>query len=479
LRNRIISELPVYLIYIVLFSATVSYPFFWDTIQLASEHATFFYNSGFSSIILPNEIDSGHIPSLGIYLAAVWKIFGRTLIVSHLAMLPFVAGIVYQVLRLSRKLFSGKWYPLAALIILIDPTLLAQSTMVSPDVILVFFFLLAVNSLLSGNRTFLSLALAGLTLASMRGMMCAGALFIVQVILISARSKTASGSYIPRKPLQVLIRTIISWLPAFLLAASFFAWHYIKTGWIGYHENMPWSDLFEPAGLKGSLFNIFILGWRLADFGRLFVWIAGAACFWHWLRNRPPLDMTLIFFITAYAVFLLILGGTLIFHKNLSGHRYLLPLYILFTVSVLYYLFNTGDALPRKFLAALMIAGLVSGNFWVYPDRIAKGWDSTLAYLPYFPLRQKMMTFMEQEGISASETGSAFPNNDKFDHISLNGNKQSFAERDFTTNRYILWSNIYNDFSDEELGSLENWIKLRELKTVQVRMVLYKNPGLK
>jgi hypothetical protein len=105
-----ISSLPFYLIFLILLSATVSYPFFWDTIQLASKQAHFFYETGFHSIILPNEIDSGHIPSLGIYLALLWKIMGKSLIVSHLAMLPFVMGIVFQSILLVRRLFSSDWY---------------------------------------------------------------------------------------------------------------------------------------------------------------------------------------------------------------------------------------------------------------------------------------------------------------------------------------------------------------------------------
>lgn len=68
--RQYIKYLPTYLFFFILLLATVKYPFFWDTVQLASKHAHFFYETDFHSIILPNEIDSGHIPTLGIYLAA-------------------------------------------------------------------------------------------------------------------------------------------------------------------------------------------------------------------------------------------------------------------------------------------------------------------------------------------------------------------------------------------------------------------------
>jgi hypothetical protein len=410
----------------------------------------------------------------------VWKIFGRTLIVSHLAMLPFVIGIVYQGLKLARSLFSSKWYPLAGLIILIDPTLLAQSTLVSPDVLVVFFLLFAINSILNGKRFLLILSLAGLTLASMRGMMCAAALFISESVLLAFRSKTVTGSFIPAGVIKTLKDKLISYLPAAAIALAFFSWHYYKTGWIGHHENMPWAEFFEPADLKGAIFNVFILGWRLADFGRLLIWITGAFCLWHFLHHKPLLPdefkMTLILF----AVLLFILGGTLITHRNLSGHRYLLPVYLTFTISVLYYFFNIADdKLPKKLFSAVMITGLLSGNFWVYPDTVSKGWDSSLAYLPYFPLRENMMDYMNENNIKPDETGTGFPNEDSFDLIDLNGNNNSFSSKDLAASRYMFWSNIYNEFSDAELDSLKSWEKIKELKSCQVRIILYKNPYIK
>ena len=184
-------ELVLYITFLLLVLATARMPFFWDTIQFASRHTDFFFNNGFRSIILPNEIDSGHIPTLGIYLAAVWKIFGRSLVVSHLAMLPFVMGIVWQSVKLSKKLFDKKWYFAALVVILVDPTLLAQCTLVSPDVILVFFFLMALNNLQKKERTLFSIALAGLSLSSMRGMMCAGGFFFAEVIIKYSQGSTS------------------------------------------------------------------------------------------------------------------------------------------------------------------------------------------------------------------------------------------------------------------------------------------------
>ena len=45
--------------------------------------------------------------------------------------------------------------------------------------------------------------------------------------------------------------------------------HYLETGWMGYHENSPWAPAFEKVDFQGAIKNILILGWRLLDFGRV------------------------------------------------------------------------------------------------------------------------------------------------------------------------------------------------------------------
>ncbi|HXA01125.1 MAG TPA: hypothetical protein VNW99_04000, partial [Cytophagaceae bacterium] len=83
--------------------------FFWDTIQLGSSQAHWFYDNDFQYFFLPGNIDSGHPPLFGFYLAILWKFFGRTLEVSHFAMLPFLFGIVIQIYILLKKFFEEKY----------------------------------------------------------------------------------------------------------------------------------------------------------------------------------------------------------------------------------------------------------------------------------------------------------------------------------------------------------------------------------
>jgi len=304
-------------------------------------------------------------------------------------------------------------------------------------------------------------------------------LFIAHLIIKSI-AKPNNGSFGAK--LKSVISSAFSilplYLPAIVIVFSFLAWHYYKTGWIGYHKNMPWYPLFEIVDFKGAIRNVFILGWRLNDFGHLFVWLAGILCVWHFVKKRPLLNDTFRNLAILYICLLLALGQAVVLHKGLAGHRYLLPLYLLFSLIVSYYVFHyvTSCKTKKVFFAALLI-GLLSGNCWVYPDKIAKGWDSTLAYLPYHPLRTKMIQYMHDEKISIAETGSPFPNHGQFRYLDLSNSHESFAILDLKTNQYVFYSNVYNDFTDEELSELKNrWTIVKEYRSMQVRVTLYKRP---
>ena len=478
-NSPFIVKIILYLIFTLLVVGTMQFPFFWDTIQLGSEHAHFFYETNFRSIILPNVIDSGHIPILGIYLASIWTLFGKSLILSHLSMLPFVLGIVFQSIQLCRRLFSSEWYYAITILLLADATLLAQCSLISPDVILMFFFIMAINHWFSKKKLWYTIALAGMALASMRGMMCVAAMGFTQAVDYFLRHKnTGKGFAAYFKILSKLLSDLLpAYLPAIFITGSFLVWHYVKTGWIGYHTSMPWYPLFEKVNFAGAIYNIGILGWRLIDFGRVFVWIVAACCIVHYLKYRPKVNSTLQSLIILSVSVLLIFSYIVVFHKNLSGHRYLLPVYFSFALTVYYYLFHFADFKWKKAFVILMLAGLLSGNFWIYPDSIAKGWDSTLAYLPYHPLRKQMMEYMQLKGIKMSETGTTFPNHGKLKYFDVSDNEDSFDTINMKTNRYIFYSNVFNDVSDEELKELsDSWKNIKEYRCLQVRITLYKKP---
>lgn len=96
---------------------------------------------------------------------------------------------------------------------------------------------------------------------------------------------------------------------------------------------------------------------------------------------------------------------------------------------------------------------------------------------PYQSLRTKMIHYIKREGIDLNHIGTTFPNHGKWKYFDVSESTESFAELDFTKNSYVFYSNIFNDFTEEEIDELNtHWIKVQEYSCIQVRVTLFKRP---
>jgi hypothetical protein len=172
------------------------------------------------------------------------------------------------------------------------------------------------------------------------------------------------------------------------------------------------------------------------------------------------------------------LAGQIIWFNNLVAHRYLLPVFLAFSLLALYLLYSFISSNRIKTIVSIIwLIGLISGNFWVYPDKVAQGWDSTLAHLPYYELRSEMIGYLNSNNINIEEVGSDFPMTGKFKYLDLSGNQIEFPEKDLDDQKFVLYSNIFNDFSDEQIDELSlKWQVVHKIQKCQIFMVLYQNP---
>lgn len=445
--------------------------FFWDTIQLASEHGHFFFEQGFSSLLLPDEMDSGHPPFFGMYVAFCWKILGKTLAVSHLSMLPFLWGITWQSMRLGEKIL-GEWQAFFLILILkINPISAGQSVLVTPDTPLLFFFLMALNSILNThksrfNTVLLSLAVLGLSMISMRGMMVGVALFLFQVYKVW-ESKELS--------LKKGVLTMLPYSLGGLCALSFLIYHFEAKGWVGYYAGSRWAPAFERVDIQGFIKNTVVLAWRLVDAGHLILWgvIAYAVVYFYKNKSWRSFKMTPQYGVLL-GLLLVVLSPALLLHQGLLQHRYLLPVYCVINVLSLKLVSDMKAGTIPNILYSLIFVGLFSGHFWIYPQPIATSWDTTLAHLPYYRLRSEMLDFIEKEKIPLEAIGTAYPNSNTFKYTDLKNSTAQLDSLNFDKNRYVFYSNVMNDFNQPELEELKkNWKILKILRGGQVEVILY------
>lgn len=450
-------------------------PFFWDTVQLGSKHAHYFYENSLHWLPLPEDIDSGHPPVFGYYLACVWSFFGKNLPASHWAMLPFLLLNVWLLYRLGLRLCGEKWafwlIPLAFL----DPVMAGQSLLVSPDVVLVCGFLFAVEGILGKNKIFATVGILMLCMVSVRGMMTAGALFAWQMLLeVRGREGESVRNFFARFFISA-IQKFGLFLPGFAFAAWFFWWHRQATGWVGLHPNSPWMPTFAPAKGWELARNLAVIGWRWLDFGRVFEWLVLGWLVWKsWpFAKNSSETRSLILLLLCLAVFL---SPSALLFKNVSAHRYFLPGFLAFHFLVFQLLAQQKLEIRNwKLVLPFLIFALALGNFWIYPRGVAMGWDATLAQLPYHRLRAEAVAFLEKEKIDFQTVGSFFPNLNTGENLLLDGDQRRFADLDFARNEYVFASNVFNDISENDFETLRrDWVLFKKWKQAGVWVEIYR-----
>ena len=437
--------------------------FFWDSILLGSTYGQWYYETNFSTIFVPQEI-AGYPPLFGMYLAAGWKLLGKTLPVSHFLMLPFIVGSIWQVYLLAKRYLPKSWAPVGLLLAFSDPTLLAQSAQVAPDLVLVFLYLLALNSLLKKNNLLYAFSLIFLVLLSPRGQIMAFSLFLTNLVIHRLYQGKYSVDY-----LGILAKR---YMPAGLVLALWLSLHYQEFGWIGFNKSSDWGTYATTVSPYSFFRNIGILLWRLADFGRVMVWMVVLLLLWKSRKSLSPEVKELLLFLV---VPLCTLALVLVWFTNPIAHRYWLVVYVFLGLLVARVLVEMKSNTARVGVLAGLVLSLISGHFWVYPQRIAKGWDATLAHMPYYELRKDMLAYLDHNRIPWRQVGTDFPNLASPASTDLTQDTRTLAVKDLRRQTYILYSNVFNGFTDAELDALEKeWVVVKELRKGQVYMQLYK-----
>lgn len=439
------------------------HPFFWDTIQLASRQAQWYYDQHFKYLLLPDVIDSGHPSGFGMYLALCWRGFGQSLLVSHLAIIPFVVLTLLGLFRLS-KIFNSHLARFFPLLVVIDPVFLGQISLVSPDVALFALFIWGVLAVIEKRPKLLLFCSLVLAIISLRGMMAVLALYFFQLVSVENRNWRKPGHW---------LRSALPFIPAGVLALAFLGYHAWAKSWVGFHADSPWRESFTVVGFKGMLKNGFVLAWRIADYGRVFLVLTTL-----WLGYKQFKVVKSIPFFALVVITLLIQIPHFLLFQGVSAHRYLLPFYLALHLSFFMLLEQRQFKIKVKsIILGLVMLGLAGGNFWVYPSGIAQGWDSTPAHWPHFALRKELVQYLDQQGIPLKTVGTTFPEIGPLYWRDLNARQDGFSPLDLAQNEYVYFSSVMNDFSDEDRKLLfETWTRVLTLKKAGLSTILFKKP---
>lgn len=429
--------------------------FFWDTVQFAGKHGSWYYDNGLLSGLLPVHLDSGHPPSFGMYLAGLWKLFGQSLEVAHWGMLPFLLLNIWYAAQLGQVVLQERYW-LFVIGMFLCPFYLGHSILVSPDIVLVSGFLMCTYGILGKKGSVLIPGSILLALISVRGNVVLGGLILFHLVQRRSEYETSTA---------FLMRCIKVYMPAIFICVVYQVWHYTSSSWVGFHEDSPWAPSFEMVSSKGLLYNAGLYVWRLIDHGMIVIYVGLCLGLYYNRKIKEPLWLLV-------GLLVILLGLVTVPFTGLVNHRYYLPIQIL--VILLFLKLLSGK---NTYLSLIFLLVMALGNLIIYPDRIAQGWDATAAHWPYYEVEEEMRSYINEEtAIQEKEVGVAFPLWAEREFIDLEQNKEGYHKINFETDKYILYSNVMNDFSDEEMEILQNWSVIHTVLKNGVHMTLYKRP---
>lgn len=448
---------------VIIILSSLKFGVFWDSVLFVSKMGSPLFDNGLLNWkSIPIESDPGHPPFLATLMAAGWTLFGKSLAVSHLLMLPFVFGLLWQIFSFVSVFIKDRKLQIWAYVLVIaDPTLLSQLVLVNFEVIQLFFFFVALNAVLKNNKLLKITGLAFLGIVSLRGMMLFAGVFLIDMLIYIFNKNNNFKSFFTK---QLFIKYMIAAIPAIL----YLVWRLVVKGWIISNPLELWGNAWQFSSfqefLKNLFRNIIVLGYQVTDFGRLvpilFILIAMIIKrkVIKWMHIMPVMVILVFSTIIICVISLLI--------KNTMGHRYYVPAYL--AIGLLAFLL-LQEFKAKKVIYIGLLSSLLLGNFIVYPDKFAQGWDASLAHVPYWELRRNAIEYLDDNHLAITETASFFPNYTAIDNIDLNGDMRSFKK--FTgKEEFVFYSNVYN-ISDNEFDILHhNYIIIKTFKERNVRI---------
>lgn len=479
-RKFILPVTIVIVVYTVLFIYSLNFCYFWDAIQQISSEANWYYQTNFASVIIHpvaglDTLPTGyHPPLLSMITAGLWKILGRELWVSHAFTFIWVIILLYHSWKLVTMLIPSRWAGWAYLLIVFEPTTLSQMVMASPDFILLTGLVVSLHAILRQKPIWLALALIMVCGVNMRGVMASLLLFFAHLyydVCIIHKKKYSWKDF---------GKILLPYLPALALLSAYFGYYLSSKGWFFTHDKRYADHYTMPENTAMIIKNLLSYILRLIEYGRVLVW--GVAVYWlvMWIRKRVELDGKERFL----GVYLLLFGGLFLLFCFITqlpvSCRYFMPLFfivylLVFSVSARYW-----SETKMKCLVIAMLFFSITGHAWIYPEKMAQSWESTLLHTPYYSLRKQCFDYIDSNQINYSEVGAGFCLSGYRDRIELIQEEKPRITGWQDDNKFFIYSNISN-MGDNEIDELksEKWTAIKHFEQWPVFITIYKkNPDI-
>lgn len=462
------------IVYIGLTVISINNCYFWDNIYYTPTFAYKFYdlfsaqNWASFSLIFNDQFVSSlgfYPPLLGFFTALLWKVFGCHLWVSHLFFIVWFLMLAYNLWKLLLKIMPPKLMGWTMLIILLEPTILSQYSIASPDFILFTSFIISLRAIIEHKRKLLLVAIFILCGIHVRGLFAAAILFMVDYYYQYFLLKNQAN-------FKNIAKTSFPYLIAFFLIGVYFI-IYLRAGG-GLIATSPYSTHYEQPTALLMLRNMAVFGLRSLENGRFLIWSIGLVLLFYIFKRKLStsnyIKLVLLFFVCHLGLYLIFIFIT----KMPFSQRYFMPHYFALSVIAIIGIGNYLSENKSRIVFIVIILTEITGNLWIYPEIMAKSWDCTLAHLPYYELRRKCFEYIDSSKINYKDISTGFCLYGSRELIELRKNGKSVS--DSTTNKYFIYSNIsnLNDSLIVNLKDVKYWQPIRTFEKGFVNITIYK-----
>lgn len=359
-------------------------PYFWDEAGYYVPAALDFALHGRLIPRLTQPV--GHTPLVSIYLAAVWRLFTFTPLVTRTAMIAIAAATAVTTYALGRRVAGREAALWSALLLALSPLFFAQSSLVFVDLAAAWLTALAILFILERRLIWFMLAAALAVLSKET------AVLMLPVVWIFAAWRRKEARPAAWAALVAPVIPLLVWSLYYHHATGYWTGN---AGYLEYNLYSTLTPLHICRSLMARLAEIFFQGfnWLLAGAA-----LAGAAWgvrgFRRVLTESNPGsgrgEWADFVFLTAglmiaYVGMLSLVGGAVL-------PRYMLPVFPMFFILAVHEIWSLPTA-PARILCTVIAAGFVAA--WFINPPYPFPYEDNLAYADYVRLHQQAATYLE------------------------------------------------------------------------------------
>jgi 4-amino-4-deoxy-L-arabinose transferase-like glycosyltransferase len=367
------------ILFIILKIPYLGLPYYWDEAWVYGPALRFMEAHQLSLMpdALPVSYSRGH-PLLFHFLGALWlRIFGVSLLSSHLFALFVSIALLIIVYYFCRSFFSQKVGLLACFLILVQPIFQAQSVLVLPEILLSLFLLMTIFFFL--KEKWIGYILAGTCALLTKE--------TAIVIVISALFWFLLNSFFIKKE-KIKAINFISKSVILVIPIIFFCFFLILqkriNGWYFFPDHLQSisTDLFII--IKNLIKRTIYL---LTDDGRIMLFLAMLISIYFFFSKKTyrknPANITLIFLVIFSAFYLFICA------VNFYSNRYSISIIIPFIIMASFFIINF---FTKKTYLFLFILGILCLQLFVFIPK-EKSSDCSLGYTQDIKTSKQMVEY--------------------------------------------------------------------------------------